>query len=208
MPPEKYEAKIARQLALAEKAASATGKAANPRSEFSGEFEWYTPAKYIDLARQVMGGIDLDPASSDAAQTVVQAEKYFTIKDDGLTKEWHGRVFINPPYKQPAIIHFVKRLTDQVTIGNIKQAILLVNNSTDTEWFHCAANACAAVCFTRGRIKFENHERQELAMPTQGQAFFYFGDDVETFDRVFADIGLMDVPYRRTLAWLREARRR
>jgi len=43
----------------------------------SGNNEWYTPAKYIDLAREVMGGIDCDPATSEIANQTVKAETFF-----------------------------------------------------------------------------------------------------------------------------------
>jgi hypothetical protein len=39
----------------------------NHRARGTGENEWYTPAKYIDDARKVLGQIDLDPATSDSA---------------------------------------------------------------------------------------------------------------------------------------------
>jgi hypothetical protein len=64
----------------------------------TGEVEWYTPREYVDAAREVLGAIDLDPATSAVAQRTIQASRFFTREDDGLQHEWHGRVWLNPPY--------------------------------------------------------------------------------------------------------------
>ena len=59
----------------------------------SGNDEYYTPFEVVQAARFAMNGIDLDPASNHIAQKVVEATKYYTKEDDGLSKEWSGRVF-------------------------------------------------------------------------------------------------------------------
>ena len=51
--------------------------------------EWYTPAKYIEAARKVMGGIDLDPATCELANKTVKATKYHTKENNGLMQR-HG----------------------------------------------------------------------------------------------------------------------
>ncbi len=83
----------------------------------TGENEWYTPADYIELARAVLGTIDLDPASSAKAQETVKASMYFTPEEDGLNQLWNGRVWLNPPYAQPWIAEFISKLVKEVSAG-------------------------------------------------------------------------------------------
>jgi phage N-6-adenine-methyltransferase len=168
----------------------AMGEMDNHRAQGTGENEWYTPAQYIELAREVMGGIDLDPASSECAQSTVQATRIHTAADNGLLHEWHGRVWLNPPYSQPLIQHFASKIVAEYHAGRMTQAVMLTHNYTDTEWFHTAARGADAICFTRGRIRFESPDG-EPASPTQGQSFFYFGERVTKFVEVFKSIGFV-----------------
>lgn len=67
---------------------------ANPRHS-SKSNEHYTPAYIVEAARKTLGEIDLDPASSERANSVVKASRFFS--SGGLEQPWHGRVFLNPP---------------------------------------------------------------------------------------------------------------
>jgi hypothetical protein len=120
----------------------------------TGENEWFTPAEYVERVRKVLGEIDLDPASHDIAQRTVQAKRYFTKAEDGLKQEWDDRVFLNPPYAQPLIEQFIDKLLIEIDAGRITSAIVLTHNYTDTSWFQKLAARAAAICFTRGRIRF------------------------------------------------------
>jgi ParB family chromosome partitioning protein len=157
----------------------------------TGENEWYTPKEYIEAARKALGRIDLDPASSAIAQKTVKAESFYSKDDDGLTKAWTGRVWLNPPYSQPAVQLFIEKLVAEVQAQHVTEALLLTNNSTDTEWFHIAAAACTLICFTRGRIRFVSAEEEPCASPLQGQAFFYYGKREQSFRRAFDEFGFI-----------------
>jgi len=158
-------------------------------SHNSVENEWYTPSKYIEAARTVMGSIDLDPASCELAQETVQAGQYFTIDDNGLTKEWRGNVWLNPPYSKESIGLFAAKLVEET--ANLSQAIVLVNNATDTHWFHQIAKVAMAMCFVRGRIKFNDKTGTPSNSPVQGQVFIYVGGEVEKFSQVFSKFGFI-----------------
>jgi len=149
----------------------------------SGENEWYTPAVYLDAARHVMGGIDLDPASCALANETVGAAEYFTKEDSGLSHRWDGTVWLNPPYAQPLIGQFVDKL--RLELPNIDAAITLTNNATETAWGETLLAECDAVCFPAGRIKFVDKTGVQSGAPLQGQMLCYFGPDRDRFKKCF-----------------------
>lgn len=184
---EKYRARV-KGAAYAK--AMGTADPGLVAGRWTGEEAWYTPARYIEAVKKVMGGVDLDPASHDFAQEIVGAAEYFTKKENGLERQWHGRVFLNPPYQMPEIRKFVEKICLEYSDGNISEGILLTNNNTDTSWWHLAAKVACTLCCTEGRISFYN-EDGESSSPTNGQTFFYFGSNEKKFAEIFCDVGII-----------------
>lgn len=154
----------------------------------SGNNEWYTPANIITAAREAMGSIDIDPASSDIANQTVQAATYFTAETNGLAQEWPGNVWMNPPYAQPLIADFSAALAEKVKVGEVRQACVLVNNGTETAWFQTLLDVASAVCLVKTRVKFVDPNGKPSA-PLQGQAVIYIGKESQRFADAFCSFG-------------------
>lgn len=91
---------------------------------------------------------DLDPCGFPGHQT---ANKIITLPDDGLTSEWNGRVWLNPPYSKP--LPWLKKLSEH---GN---GIAFVLASTDTTWFQDYIGPYAdSILFIRGRPFFQRRD--------------------------------------------------
>ncbi len=166
--------------------------AGNHLAQGTGENEWYTPPEFIALAREVMGEIDLDPASSAEANETVGAAEFYTAEDDGLDQQWYGRVWLNPPYSRELMPKFMDKLKAGYKSGNIDAAIVVTHNNTDTGWFHSLADIVSAICFASKRIKF--YRGDTVAAPVNGQIFLYFGADVPAFTAAFTPVGFVMVP--------------
>jgi ParB family chromosome partitioning protein len=189
IPIEKFERRIENVKANKEELTSKGMLAVAHVSYNSGENEWYTPQCYADAARETMGGIDVDPASSELANQFIKANKYFSVKDNGLTQEWRGNVWMNPPYVQPLVTEFCSLLVNKFRSNEIKQACVLVNNATETSWYQNMMPYCSAICFIKGRVQFYDKNGQNSNSPLQGQTILYFGDNLEKFISNFSGFG-------------------
>ena len=158
----------------------------------SGNNEWYTPEEYIIAARQVLGRIDLDPATSEIANRVVQADEYFTVDDNGLDQHWTGKVWMNPPYSSDLVWRFAEKLCAHYEGSDVTEAIVLVNNATETAWFQRMAQIASCICFPRTRVKFWKPDG-ETGAPLQGQAILYFGTKKHGFISAFRLFGFVGV---------------
>lgn len=184
--------------------------------------EWMTNPNVIELVREAMGSIDYDPASNFVAQQYIKATEYCIAPNDGvdipedisgqcyvngLTRNWQGNVFLNPPYSTGNIDRFVAKSLDEWAHPRVNQMIILVNSATDTAWYHRLLAESNVVLLWRGRIKFwkiENgqvHEKWEGVKskeaglgkvgnsPRYLNTLFYFGSHTDRFRSVFENKG-------------------
>src|SRR5260370_41045589 len=90
---------------------------------------------------------DLDVcATTENAKCV----NYFTEGDDGLTQQWEGICWMNPPYGREIGKWVMKAYESSLLVSMV---VCLLPARTDTSWWH---NYCmkGEIRFIRGRLKF------------------------------------------------------
>lgn len=150
----------------------------------SNEEWWNTPSDIIARVVKTMGAIDLDPCSDDADSPNVPAAQHFTEKEDGLEHEWHGRVYMNPPYGS-TIGQWILALVLEFEEDRTTEAVALLPSRTDTAWFGVLAPYVR--CFIRGRLKFGD-AKNSAPFPSMA---VYLGKRPSRFADSFNDLGLL-----------------
>jgi len=161
-----------------------SGMFGEPRAtEKHKSVEWYTPRWIFD---ELSLTFDLDPASPHDMESQVPAKTKYTIFDDGLSKAWHGRVWLNPPYG-PQTGVWIRRFIDH---GN---GIALVFSRTDATWCQEAMQSATATLFMAGRIDFipglENQHKKSRC--GAGTVMFAMGDECANALRRMRDRGVV-----------------
>jgi phage N-6-adenine-methyltransferase len=156
---------------------------------------WFTPAHTINLARHILNGIDLDPFSSDDANLLVKANKYFTREKSAFANDWIARsVFMNPPYSRGLCAEAVEKFLHEFKVKHFSAGIVLVNNMTDTRWFHDLAVIAIRRCDFKGRIGFVTADNKRISGNTRGQTFFLFSRNlyaIGKFDKIMPHEGIV-----------------
>jgi len=151
---------------------------------------WFTPAIYVEAARTVLGGIDFDPFSDEAANNIVKAKRILTVDDDAFTADWgkSRTVWINPPYGRDCRAA-IEKFVEEFERGAFQSGIALVNNVTETRLGQMLLQTASAVCFTNHRISFWNADCKRISGNTRGQMFCYYGAKRNKFRKVFSQFG-------------------
>ena len=133
---------------------SGIGSHTKPNRGFTDD--WLTPPEII----KACGEFDLDPCTP-IEMPWVTAKNRFTVKDNGLSKDWTGRVWLNPPYGAQVGL-WMQRLAIH---GN---GIALVFARTETAWFQDFVFPYAdALLFIAPRLHFYT-EKGERAKGNAG----------------------------------------
>lgn len=165
-----------------------------------GNNEWYTPARYIEAARRVMAGIDLDPASCELANRTVKATRYYTKDDDGLKQDWTCfSMWLNPPFGTTITPFdgspwqgtsttrlFVRKLLEDYSRGIVQQCVLLAKADPKQNWFHALWDY--PICFAYDKVYFNrpNGPPQRIQF---GTCFVYLGPNEQAFIEEFSAFG-------------------
>lgn len=123
--------------------------------------EWATPKAFFD-ALDAEFHFDLDPC---ATPENAKCKKFYTVEDDGLTKNWGGaRVFCNPPYGRE-IATWVRKCYEESRKPDTL-VVMLIPARTDTIYFHQHIyHKAREIRFVRGRLHF-NESKQGAPFPS------------------------------------------
>ncbi|MFW6003416.1 MAG: DNA N-6-adenine-methyltransferase, partial [Halanaeroarchaeum sp.] len=113
-----------------------------------------TPRSFFDPIADAIGGFDVDAAAG--AEKEPLATESYTIEDDGLNQEWHGDIWVNPPFS--TMDPWVDKILSELATERVDTVVLLCKSDNSTNWWQKAAGAAEIVTAIDHRLSFGDDE--------------------------------------------------
>jgi len=149
--------------------------------------DWFTPPEILEPVRELMGGIWLDPCTTD--DNPARATMWCTKENSGLEAKWCYGTFVNPPYGKD-LYEWIKKVVDESSKGY--QITLLVSASSrwDQErWQKIFSPNLTAMCMPLGRVKFLNADGVQMKSPPYPSLLFFYNINASDVQEHFGKIG-------------------
>lgn len=170
--------------------------------------EWYTPTPFVEVARVVLGTIDLDPASHPEANERIKATRIFTEQENGLLQVWTGNIFINPPGGKGLIAQFWKKFIESGCTGVwIGYSLEQLQTLQSCEGYPSPIDF--PICLPNRRIVFVENEAKKAeriakllaegkspnkkSQPTHANYVTYIGENPALFAKAFGQFGAVRI---------------
>ncbi len=155
--------------------------------------ELFVPALVLAGTRIVLGEIDLDPCSSEAAQERVAAAEWYGRSQDGLSNPWRGTVWVFPPFG--AVDAFASHFDQELRAGRVRQAGFMGPASFGEPWAQklLGLPQLTAVVVSRKPTSFPSSDGSDVRSD-YGMAVFFFGVDLSAVRRSYAPWGAVLAP--------------
>ena len=168
--------------------------------------DWRTPPHIVAMVKEVLGAIDLDPASSEEANREIGAREILTKAEDGLAAAWTFKpdhllaVYLNPPggklrNKSLAAL-FWQQLMRYWHDGRIRHAIFAAFSVEQLATCQLDRPGCSMLnfplCVPRKRVQWVDPLDAGRTAPSHSSCFVYVPgalDKTRTFVDVFSRIG-------------------
>lgn len=113
--------------------------------------EWTTPDNFYKLLNDEFN-FEWDLAASE---TNTKCNKYFDINSNGLSQNWEGVCWLNPPYgdNKYKLLDWIKKAYKESQKDNCT-VVMLIPARTNTKWWHNYCMNSCEVRFICGRPKF------------------------------------------------------
>lgn len=157
---------------------------------------WGTPESIVEIARELLGGFDLDPCSSAVFNQTIRATRFIDLQENGLISAWLPpginpiSVFLNPP--GGVVRPFWERLVAHVGDGRVSRAFWIgfsveqLCTLGDSEIHPLDFSTC----ILRKRVSFTSEDvSKKTNAPSHGNYVTAIGVDRQLFDQKFAGLG-------------------